>query len=57
MQRLVALWQVSPLKLVGALFALMLAVAMAVGSGASFNAKTANANNTFTAGNLSLIHI
>jgi spore coat-associated protein N len=51
-QRLVALWQVSPLKLVGALFALMLAVAMAVGSGASFNAKTANANNAFTAGNL-----
>jgi hypothetical protein len=51
-QRLVALWQVSPLKLVGALFALMLAVAMAVGSGASFNAKTANPNNTFTAGNL-----
>ena len=52
MQRITALWNVSPLKLVGALFALTLAVAMAVGSGASFNAKTANANNTLTAGNL-----
>jgi len=36
MQRITALWQASPLRLVGALFALSLAAMMAVASGASF---------------------
>src|SRR5215210_173681 len=53
MQRITALWQASPLKLVGALFALSLAGMMAVASGASFTSTSANAGNIVTAGNLS----
>ena len=53
MQRVSALWQASPLKLVGALFVLMLAAMMAVASGASFTSTSANAGNIVTAGNLS----
>jgi spore coat-associated protein N len=52
MQRVAALWQASPLKLVGALFALSLAAMMAVASGASFTSTSANAGNIVTAGNL-----
>lgn len=53
MQRVSALWQASPLKLVSALFVLTLAAMMAVASGASFTSTSANAGNIVTAGNLS----
>jgi hypothetical protein len=53
MQRAAVLWRASPARLVVALFALMLAAAMAVGSGANFNATSANPGNVVTAGNLS----
>jgi hypothetical protein len=53
MQRITALWNDSPLKLVSALFVLSLAAMMAVASGASFTSTTANAGNVVTAGNLS----
>jgi spore coat-associated protein N len=53
MQRVSALWQASPRKLVGALFVLMLAAMMAVASGASFTSTSANVGNIVTAGNLS----
>ncbi len=52
MQRITALWQASPLKLVSALFVLSLAAMMAVASGASFTSTSANAGNIVTAGNL-----
>ena len=52
MQRIAAVWHASPQKVVGALFALLLAATMAVGSGASFNATSANAGNVVTAGDL-----
>lgn len=52
MQRITALWQASPLKLVAALFALSLAAMMAVASGASFTSTSANPGNVVTAGNL-----
>ena len=53
MQRITALWQASPLKLVSALLALSLAAMMAVASGASFSSTSANAGNIVTAGTLS----
>jgi spore coat-associated protein N len=53
MQRVTALWQASPRKLVGALFVLMLAAMMAVASGASFTSTSANVGNVVTAGTLS----
>lgn len=53
MQRAAVLWRASPGRLVAALFALMLAAAMAVGSGANFNATSANPGNIVTAGILS----
>jgi spore coat-associated protein N len=53
MQRIAAVWHASPQKMVGVLFALLLAAGMAVGSGANFNATSANAGNTFTSGTLS----
>jgi spore coat-associated protein N len=53
MQRVSALWQVSPNKIVGALFALALVAMMAVASGASFTSTSANAGNVVTAGILS----
>ena len=53
MQRVSALWQASPRKLLGALFALTLAAMMAVASGASFTSTSANAGNIVTAGDLS----
>jgi hypothetical protein len=52
MQRVSALWQASPRKLVGALFVLMLAAMMAVASGASFTSTSANLGNVVTAGTL-----
>jgi spore coat-associated protein N len=53
MQRAAVLWRASPGRLVAVLFALMLAAAMAVGSGANFNSTSANPGNLVTAGNLS----
>lgn len=52
MQRIAALWQASPLKVVGALFALSLAAMMGAASGANFTSQSANAGNVVTAGNL-----
>ena len=53
MQRISALWHESPLKIVSALFVLSLAAMMAVASGASFTATSANAGNIITAGTMS----
>jgi len=53
MQRISALWQASPAKLLGALFAVTLAAMMAVASGASFTSTSANAGHIATAGVLS----
>lgn len=53
MQRAAVLWRASPARVVVALFALMLAAAMAVGSGANFNSTSANPGNMVTAGVLS----
>jgi spore coat-associated protein N len=50
MQRISALWQASPRKLVSALFILLLAAMMAVASGASFTSTSPNANNVVAAG-------
>ena len=52
MQRVSALWQASPRKLVGALFILMMVAMMAVASGASFTSTSANVGNIVTAGTL-----
>lgn len=52
MQRAAVLWRASPARLVAALFVVMLAAVMAVGSGASFTAQSANPGNIFTAGAL-----
>ena len=52
MQRFAAVWHASPQKMVGILFALLLAAMMAVGSGANFNSTSANAGNVVTAGTL-----
>ena len=53
MQRAAVLWRASPARVVLALFALMLAAAMAVGSGANFNSTSANPSNVFSAGTIS----
>jgi spore coat-associated protein N len=54
MQRVSALWQASPRKVVGALCVLMLASMMAVASGASFTSQSANAGNVVAAGVMSI---
>jgi spore coat-associated protein N len=45
-----------PLRVLGALSALIAAVAVAVGSSASFTATSANPSNTFAAGTLSILN-
>jgi spore coat-associated protein N len=45
-----------PLRVLGALAALIAAVAVAVGSSASFTATSANPSNTFAAGTLSILN-
>ena len=45
-----------PLRTLGALSALVAAVAVAVGSSASFTASSANPSNTFAAGTLSILN-
>src|SRR5690242_11622430 len=52
MQRIAAVWHASPQKMVGVLFALLLAAAMAVGSGANFTSQSVNAGNLVAAGTL-----
>jgi hypothetical protein len=54
MQRIAAVWHASPQKMVGMLFALLLATAMAVGSGANFSTQSANPGNMVTAGKLTI---
>ena len=54
MQRVSALWQASPQKLVGAFVVLMMAAMMAVASGASFTSTSANAGNVVAAGVMSI---
>ena len=53
MTRVSALWQASPSKIVGALFALALVAMMAVASGASFTSTSANGGNIVAAGVMS----
>jgi spore coat-associated protein N len=52
MQRVAAVWHASPQKMVGVLFALLLAAAMAVGSGANFTSQSVNSGNLVAAGTL-----
>src|SRR4029079_6226325 len=52
MQRVAAVWHASPQKMVGVLFALLLAATMAVGSGANFTSKSVNSGNLVAAGTL-----
>jgi spore coat-associated protein N len=52
MQRIAAVWHASPQKMVGVLFALLLAAAMAVGSGANFTSQSVNSGNLVAAGTL-----
>ncbi len=54
MHRIAAIWRVSPLRIVGVVFSLAIAVGIASGSGANFNARTANPDNILTAGNLTM---
>lgn len=56
MQRAALLWRVSPARLLAVLFALLVAAAMAVGSGANFTATSANPGNIFTAGALTHVN-
>jgi spore coat-associated protein N len=46
------LWKANPRRLLLGLGALMIAAALAVGSGASFNSTSANPSNVFSAGTL-----
>jgi hypothetical protein len=53
MSRTTALFKASPRKLLGGFGILLVAAAVAVGSGANFNSQSANPANTFSAGTLS----
>jgi spore coat-associated protein N len=53
MGRFTSLWRASPRKVLVAFAGLMLAAAIAVGSGANFNSTSANPSNVFTAGTVS----
>ena len=53
MSRLKSLWAASPRTILVALAGLMVAAALAVGSGANFNSTSANPSNVFTAGTIS----
>jgi hypothetical protein len=53
MTRLKSLWTASPRTILVALAGLMVAAAVAVGSGANFNSTSANPSNVFTAGTIS----
>ena len=53
MSRIKALWANSPRKIMAALFAVLAASALAVGSGANFNSTSANPSNVLSAGSMS----
>jgi spore coat-associated protein N len=53
MNRMKSLWKASPRKVLLAFGGLMVAAALAVGSGANFNSTSANPSNVFTAGTIS----
>jgi spore coat-associated protein N len=53
MSRFKALWSASPRKVMLGLVAVLVAAAIAVGSGANFNSTTANPSNVFSAGTIS----
>ncbi len=53
MHRLKSLWTASPRKVLVAFAGLLVAAAVAVGSGANFNSTSANPSNVFTAGTIS----
>jgi spore coat-associated protein N len=53
MSRFTALWRASPRRVLLAFGGLMVAAALAVGSGANFNSTSANPSNVFTAGTIS----
>ncbi len=53
MNRLKSVWRASPRKVLAAFAGLMVAAALAVGSGANFNSTSANPSNVFTAGTIS----
>lgn len=53
MSRMKSLWEASPRKVLLAFASLMVAAALAVGSGANFNSTSANPSNVFTAGTIS----
>lgn len=53
MSRFTMLWKASPRKVLLALGGLMIAAAVAVGSGANFNSTSANPSNVFSAGTIS----
>jgi spore coat-associated protein N len=53
MTRMKSLWKASPRRVLLAFGALMVAAALAVGSGANFNSTSANPSNVFTAGTIS----
>ena len=53
MSRFTALWRASPRRILLALGGLMVAAALAIGSGANFNSTSANPSNVFTAGTIS----
>ena len=53
MSRLNVLFRASPRKVLGGLGVLLVAAAVAVGSGANFNSTSANPSNVFSAGSLS----
>src|SRR5450631_521051 len=52
MSRMSTLWKASPRKVLLAFAGLMVAAAIAVGSGANFNSTSANPSNVFTAGTI-----
>jgi hypothetical protein len=52
MSRITSLWKASPRKVLLAFAGLMVATAVAVGSGANFNSTSANPSNVFTAGTI-----
>ena len=53
MSRTKALWATSPRKIMAALFAVLAASALAVGSGANFSSTSANPSNVLSAGTMS----
>jgi hypothetical protein len=53
MTRMKALWTASPRKVLAGLVGVLAATGIAVGSGANFNAASANPSNVFSAGTIS----